>query len=59
MRRLVRRCKSLMEDKVFGASGSRVVVEELSDRAGGVRAGLYRREDGEAHGFRQGPQAGL
>ena len=49
---------SMMEDKVFGESGSRVVIEEFLDRAGGLRPVLYRRKDRGAHGVLHGPQAG-
>ena len=49
--------KSIMVDKQFGASGSRVVVEEFLTGPEVTRAGLLRWQDRDAHGVQHGPQA--
>ena len=45
---------SIMEDKVFGASGNQIVVEEFDYRSRGICAGVYRWKDPETYGFFQG-----
>ena len=54
-----RPCTAMMEDKVFGDVRQPGGGRGVPHRAGGVRAGLYRRQDRQAHGFLHGPQAGL
>ena len=47
--------RSMMEEKIFGASGNRIVIEEVMTGPRGVGAGLHRRKDNRAYGFFNGP----
>ena len=47
--------QEIMEEKKFGASGTRVVVEEFLTGPEVSVLSLYRRQDREAHGILHGP----
>ena len=49
--------RSVMEEKRFGESGSKIVIEEFLRRAGGFRACIYRRKNRCTHGILHGSQA--
>lgn len=51
--------RSMMADKVFGASGDHVVIEEFMTGPEVFRSGIHRRENHGSYGFRNGSQESI